>query len=99
MEKEIRARILGFGRKNYGQWMRSVKKIYSDGTFLITPPLFTQVFSISTSFPRHTLTLGLCGACQEKKKIKKLTMKKTVISLTWIRLQMIRMKRVLISLE
>uniref|UniRef100_A0A915CW46 Uncharacterized protein n=1 Tax=Ditylenchus dipsaci TaxID=166011 RepID=A0A915CW46_9BILA len=42
MEREIGGRILGFGRKNYGQWMSSVKKIYSDRTFLITPPLFTQ---------------------------------------------------------
>lgn len=36
-------RILLFGRSTYINWSATMKNIYMDGTFAISPPLFSQV--------------------------------------------------------
>uniref|UniRef100_A0A915DNS4 Uncharacterized protein n=1 Tax=Ditylenchus dipsaci TaxID=166011 RepID=A0A915DNS4_9BILA len=41
-DKVIGGRIFVFGRKSYAQWMSAVKKVFVDGTFRISPPLFEQ---------------------------------------------------------
>uniref|UniRef100_A0A915EVF8 Uncharacterized protein n=1 Tax=Ditylenchus dipsaci TaxID=166011 RepID=A0A915EVF8_9BILA len=67
MEKEIGGRILGFGRKTYGQWMSSVKKIYADGTFLITPPLFEQLNQRATGEVYNEMNVGRKPPIKRKK--------------------------------
>ena len=39
-------RIVVFGRESHGNWADQMKDLYVDGTFLLTPPLFSQIFVI-----------------------------------------------------
>nr|CAD2171607.1 unnamed protein product [Meloidogyne enterolobii] len=39
-------RILIFGRESQGNWANDMKDIFADGTFIISPPLFQQVYAI-----------------------------------------------------
>lgn len=39
-------RILIFGRESLADNLGEIRKVYVDGTFAITPPLFSQVFTI-----------------------------------------------------
>jgi hypothetical protein len=39
-------RILIFGRESHSRWSGQMERVFMDGTFSITPPLFSQVFVI-----------------------------------------------------
>jgi len=35
-----------FGRDNHRNWVQDMHRVFIDGTFTLTPPLFSQVFVI-----------------------------------------------------
>lgn len=50
-------RILIFGRESHANWANNMLEVFADGTFIISPPLFQQVYAILSRLSFLTLII------------------------------------------